>query len=98
MENEQEEKKMYFNPGVAKLVGVEEATLYNDIDYWCYINKNNQSKKHHHDDKWWVYYSARELSEKYGFWTESQIKRILKNLLGKGLIAKGRFNRKGYGN
>jgi len=86
--------KMQFNPDVAKNVGVEEAIMYSNIEYWC--EKNKANNKNLHDEKYWTYNSMEAFQELFPFWTIKQIKRILKNLKRKEYIQVGNYNKMGY--
>jgi len=86
--------KLFFSVTVAKDVGVEEAIMLNNIYFW--VEFNRKANVNYHDGKYWTYNSARDFSEKYEFWSEGQIRRIMSNLKEKGYIETGRFNRMGY--
>ncbi len=88
------EIKMRFDPVVAKKVGVEEAIMYSNIRYWCIKNKAN--KKHFNDGRFWTYNSIEAFCDLFPFWTEKQIRRILNNLIKKGYVKTGNYNKKGY--
>jgi hypothetical protein len=78
--------KMSFDPDVAREVGVEEAIMLSNIEYWVYFNKVREENKpeeerfHYKLGKWWTYNSATGFAKLFPFWTESQVERILKNL------------------
>jgi len=86
--------KMQFDPEIAKAIGVEEAIMYSNIEYWCGFNKSNN--KHFHDGYYWTYNSKRAFSELFNFWTEKQIKRILNNLIKNDYIKIGNYNKSKY--
>jgi hypothetical protein len=86
--------KMQFDPDVALDVGVDCAIMFSNIEFWVEINEKN--KQNFHNDKYWMYNSASSFCEFFPFWTEKQIRRILKTLASKGYIEKGNFNKKGY--
>lgn len=88
--------EMTFDVQVAKVVGVEEAILFNHISWWCSKNRENGTEHHLHEGTYWTYLTKRELSEHFGFWSAAQIKRMLSKLLKNEYIRKGSFNRKGY--
>ena len=87
-------KKYQFNEIVAKDVGFEEAIMFSNISYWVnYNKKKDNSYDYFHEEKYWMYCTVREFKERYPFWTDAQIKRILKNLNRKGYIETGEFNK-----
>lgn len=87
---------MTFDAEIAKKIGIDEAIMLNHICFWCSLNKKNNSQQHLHDGAYWTYFSRRELTEFFGFWSESQVRRILDRLVRYEHLKKGRFNRKGY--
>jgi len=88
--------KYNFDKQIAKDIGVEEAIMYSNIEWWVKKNKANKSKKHLHDGKYWTFNSMSAFAELFPFWSKGQIRRILKNLISKGLILTGSFNKIGY--
>lgn len=86
-------KKYSFNEDVAIDVGFEESVMLSNIFYWININKSKGKVTHYHDGKFWMYSTVREFTERYPFWSSSQIKRILKNLKDNDYIETGEFNR-----
>jgi len=87
---------MTFDAEVAKKIGIDEAIMLNHICFWCSQNKKNNSQRHLHEGAYWTYFSRRELTEFFGFWSESQVRRILDRLVRYEYLRKGCFNRKGY--
>jgi len=86
--------KMQFDSEIAKDVGVEEAIMYANIEYWC--GKNEVNNKHFHDGHYWTYNSKNAFVELFPFWTEKQIERILNNLKKKKYIKIGNYNKVKY--
>lgn len=86
--------KLQFDPAIAKEHGVEEAIMLANIEFWCMTNKKN--KQNFYEGKYWMYNSQETFSELFVFWTRRQIQRILKNLVGAGLVIEGNFNKVGY--
>lgn len=84
-------KKYILSEEIAKDVGVEEAMMFQNIYFW--VNKNKNKTDHFHEGVYWMYCTVREFTEKYSFWTEAQIKRILGNLIKKDYIKSGEFNK-----
>ena len=89
--------QMQFDPNVAKEIGVEEAIMLANIEFWQVRNEaNNKTETHFHGDCWWTYNSANAFAVLFPFWTEKQIRRILDNLINKGYIKTGIFNKMKY--
>ena len=82
--------KMQFDPNIAKDVGVEEAIMYANIEFWVWHNQLN--KKHFYDGRYWTYNSQRAFQEQFPFWSRQNIRTILKKLIAKGYIKVGTFN------
>lgn len=85
---------MQFDPLIAKEIGVEEAILFSNIDFWC--KKNKANKKHNHDGHYWTYNSMEAFVELFNFWSRRQIERILNNLISKGYVKVGNYNKHKY--
>ena len=81
--------KMQFDPDLAKEIGVEEAIMYSNIEYWCAHNQAN--RVNFHEGRYWTYNSISAFTELFTFWTEKQIRRILDNLVKKGYVLVGEF-------
>jgi len=86
--------KMQFSPVIAKNIGVEEAIMYSNIEYWC--AKNEANKKHFYDGSYWTYNTQEAFEELFPFWTRAQIRRILFKLEDKKYIKIGNYNKAKY--
>jgi hypothetical protein len=86
--------KMSFDPQIAKDVGVEEAIMYSNIEFWC--DKNEANDKHFFDGYYWSYNSIKAFSRIFPFWTGAKIKRILNKLKEQGYIVTGKYNKSNY--
>jgi hypothetical protein len=86
--------------------GLEEAIIFDEFLYQiegfirkekhCYPWLHTVDGKEIKEPRTWVYDSASKLVMKYQFWSESQIRRTLKRMVEKGLIATGCFNKNLY--
>lgn len=83
-----------FNVGLAVQCGVDEAIMLKNIYFW--VLKNQANNKSFHENKFWTYNSAKAFEALFPYWTEHQIRRILKSLLDQELIEKGSFNKVAY--
>ena len=79
-----------FNIEVAKKLGIVEAVLLQNIQFW--IEKNKANNKHFYKGKYWTYNSAKAFSELFGYLSDRQISRALKNLVDDGYLIKDNFN------
>lgn len=74
--------------------GVDGAILINNFRFW--ILKNRANGKHEYDGRTWTYNSMAALAELFPYWTMSQIRRILKNLIKDGVLVSGNYNQNKY--
>ena len=82
---------MYFNPEIAKLIGVDEAIMLENIHFW--VKKNRANGRNIIQGRAWTYNSMAAFAELFSFWSEKQIRRILNSLKDRGLIDTGCFNK-----
>lgn len=80
-----------FSVNFAKKYGLEEAILLQNIIFW--IAKNKVNGKHHYDGRTWTYNSIKAFTELFPFWSERQIRRILKSLIQQGALITGNYNK-----
>ena len=83
-----------FNIEIAEKYGVNEAIMLNNFMFW--IKKNIANGTNNFDDNWWTFNSARAFKDLFPFWSESQIRRILKSLIEKGILIEGNYNKVAY--
>ena len=79
-----------FNTQVAKRLGIVEAVLLHNIQFW--IDKNRVNEKHFYKGKYWTYNSAKAFSELFEYLSDRQISRALKQLVDDGWLIKDNFN------
>ena len=79
-----------FNTQVAKRLGIVEAVLLHNIQFW--IDKNRVNEKHFYKGKYWTYNSAKAFSELFEYLSDRQISRALKQLVDDGWLLKDNFN------
>lgn len=85
---------MQFDPELAEELGVDCAIMYSNIDFWVEVNRRN--KINEHLGRYWTFNTVKAFVELFPFWTEQNIKTILKKLIKAGYLEKGCFNKKGY--
>lgn len=83
-----------FDTEVAKVAGVSEAIVLQNIEYW--IAKNEANEKHFYEDRFWTYNSHKAFVKLFDWLSEDQIKRILLKLERMGYIKKGKFSQNKY--
>ena len=89
------EEPIIINRLAAKVLGLNEAIVVQQIHYW--LNINEKAKKNFINGKYWTFNTYEKWqNENFDFWSISTIKRIFKNLFDKGILFKGKFNKKKY--
>tara|TARA_B100000315_G_C14309258_1_gene465538 strand:+ start:81 stop:467 length:387 start_codon:yes stop_codon:yes gene_type:complete len=84
----------FFFPEVAEAIGVDEAIMLNHLIFWIVVNKKSNQTKHL--GRTWTYNSVVDFKPYFPYWSTSQIRRILKSLVDKGIIIEGNFNKSKY--
>lgn len=87
-----------FNVDLAKAIGLNEAIVLQQIQYWIEIKESDVSKykDSFHDGYCWVYNSYADWQKQLPFWCLRTIKTIFKSLENKGYVISGKFNKYGY--
>jgi hypothetical protein len=75
-----------FSITIAKLVGVEEAMMYEWLSTETRIRQVQEDTCGFDDGTWWIRCPQGTLTKLFPFWTENQIGRILSNLTAKTLL------------
>jgi len=78
----------------AKQYGVDEAIMIKNMLHWIIHNKANN--KNLFNERTWTYNSVRAWAIQFPFWTEKQIRRILKSLIDQEVLVSGNFNKTSY--
>ena len=87
---------LVINPDLAKMIGLNEAIVLNQIYYWISVNK--KQNRNFHDGKYWCYNSIREWQEEnFPFWSHNTVERIFYSLRNKGLVLVGNYNNRRNG-
>lgn len=79
-----------FNIKIAEKLGVIEAILLHNIQFW--VEKSKANNKHFYNDRFWTYNSAKAFAELFPYLSEQQISRALKRLTDEGWLMKDNFN------
>lgn len=83
-----------FDTEVATQVGASAAAIYEYIRYWC--ARNEKTGKNEHEGNYWMFCTAAELTERFPFMSEDQVRRSLDKLTEAGMIKKGCFNKRPF--
>lgn len=86
--------KYFFDIDVAKKYGVNAAIMIENMRFWIHINE--AKKVNFYDGKTWTYNSIEAFKSLFPFWTENQIRHILRKLIQQKVLVKGNYNKHGY--
>ena len=96
------EQPIVVDKELAKLIGLNEAIVLQQREYWVNIKEVADNKKIQTQDQnfvdgyYWTYNTIDEWNEEFPFWSYDTVKRTLKKLKDKNLVVTGTFNKKGY--
>lgn len=83
-----------FKVALAKEFGVEEAILIHNFYFW--IKENKANDRNCFDGRYWTFNSQKAYAEWFSYLSEGKIKRIINNLVEKGVLMKGNYNLNQY--
>lgn len=83
-----------FKVALAKEFGIEEAILIHNFYYW--IKENKANDRNYFDGRFWTFNSQKAYAEWFSYLSEGKIKRIINNLVEKGILMKGNYNLNQY--
>lgn len=81
-----QEDLIYFQPTLAKNIGLNEAILLQKIQGWL------QCKPHDAEGRSWIYNTYKSWQEQLPFWSEDTIRRTLNRLVDMGAVIRSNFN------
>lgn len=79
-----------FDIKVAKELGVDQAIMISNFQYW--IAYNSANKQNFHDGRYWTYNSYKSFTEIFPYFSPKQIRRIVQDLITKEVLIVGNFN------
>jgi DNA-binding PadR family transcriptional regulator len=85
-----QEKPLWVLPGLAKLIGLNEAMILQQLHYWLSESKAGTTR----DGERWIYNTYEEWAENFPFWSVSTIQRTFANLEKQGLIISAQLDAK----
>lgn len=87
-----DEQPIIANKALARALGLNEALVLQQINYWIKINK--KSGKNYHDEKYWKYNSIRAWQEKdFDYMSVDTVKRTFAKLEKAGYLLIGNYNK-----
>ncbi|MEQ9027544.1 MAG: DnaA N-terminal domain-containing protein [Aggregatilineales bacterium] len=79
------------NTALAEEIGLNESVVLLQIEWWIRHSSNVR------DDRQWTYQSLTDMREKaFPFWSKRTLNRAIKNLIVRGLIVEGNYNKHSY--
>ena len=85
------EPPLVIQPGLATLMGLNEAIVVQQLHYWLQHSRNRR------EGHYWVYNTYEDWRRQFPFWSERTLRRIIKNLEDKQIIiTTSKFNAKGF--
>lgn len=90
------EQPVVINKELATVVGLNEAIVLQQIEYWININEKAKKESAFHDGFFWTYNTVSEWQEQFPFWSYDTVKRTLSKLRKKEILITDRFNKEGY--
>lgn len=82
---------LVIDPDLAKLIGLNEAIIIQQIHYWIEINK--KAERNFYDNRYWTYNTIKEWHEKYfPFWSFNTVHRTIQKIESMGILLVGSFN------
>lgn len=76
--------------------GINEAIILFKVRNFLSWAKSQKSKKHCHQGRWWTYSSYAGWQELMPYFSHRQIRYAIQNLIKKGVLLTGNFNKKRY--
>jgi len=80
-----------FSPELAKELGLNQAIVIGQVDYW--VKKNQNANINFHDGRYWTYNSFERWQSQFPFWSVGTIKRIFSDLRQRGILLVGNYNK-----
>lgn len=89
-----DEPPLQVMPTLAKLIGLNEAIVLQQIHYW--LKHNEKDKQNFIDGHYWVYNTYEQWHEQFPFWSIMTIRRTMTKLENMGLLIAGNYNKAGF--
>lgn len=86
-----------YNGTIASKIGLYEAIILNQINYWVKVNKDKENnERYYHNKMFWMYMTLDGWHEQFDYISKKTIQRALKKLKDNNLIYVGNFNPKSF--
>lgn len=83
------DKPIVINPSLAKVIGLNEAIVLQQIHYW--LDKTKSGREY--DGKFWIYNTYEQWTEQFPFWSVDTVRRAISSLRKQGLIIAKQLNK-----
>lgn len=90
------EQPIVINKELAKIIGLNEAIVLQQIEYWLNLNEITEKDTVFKNGYYWTYQKIEKWTEQFPFWSYDTVKRTLKKLRDKNILITDRFNEKEY--
>ena len=90
------EQPLVINKELAKVMGLNEAIILQQIEYWININEKSRNSNNFKEGFYWTYNTIDQWQEEFPFWSYNTVKRTLAKLEKLGILITATLNRKGY--
>ena len=84
-------RPLVVNPDLAVAVGLNEAIVLHQINYW--IELNEQADRNFQDGYFWTYNTIQDWQKQFPWWSYDTVKRILRKLEKSGVLISGVHNK-----
>lgn len=89
------EEPLVINRLGARVLGLNESIVIQQVHYWLEINRKAQIN--FHNGRTWTYNTYEQwTTENFDFWSKRTVQRVFKKLFDSKILLKGNFNKKGY--
>ena len=81
-------------PTLAKLLGLNEAIVLQQVHFWARINAQIEPEDtHFHEGRWWVAHTYEHWQEQFfPFWSVRTVRRVFAGLVEEGYLKRGYFS------
>ena len=83
-----------FDIHLATEFGIEEAILIHHFQHWVGVNR--RLKRNFINGRTWTYQTREEIAAHFPYLNERKVKYALSNLIKKGILKRGNYNKKGF--
>lgn len=86
-----DEQPLVIQPKLATIIGLNEAIVLQQINYW--LNINEKARVNYIDGRYWTYNPYPKWQDQFPFWSIDTIKRTITKLEKMGIVLSGNYNK-----